>query len=365
MSSRRIKAWHRGGSLLLVVASVAATIGLLEIAIRAWGVSVETVYINRKTIELDANPNLQFRLIPTSTARAEVAYRINALGSRGPETMLAKPPATRTTPDAIEVINLGVPGYNLAQSFEWLQRSGLQYRPDLVIISVCLNDLESIFSYEYGLAARHAKEDDSPDSWTRLRSLALDHSMFAAFLEYRFSLLANRNHRGSKANDTANSPQGRSTVSALAMLAAKRADQSSKLESVFGSFARLWRQNGEIPSLVVLFPGLDYDYAAYPHAVFHELVADAAAHAGLPFLDLLACYSKYPVRDLAVDPVHPNPLGHRVAAHAMLDAIDAEASLLGSDFDLTRIGNCFDYRVEDFPAVRGPRWAFLPLDFRN
>jgi lysophospholipase L1-like esterase len=386
MSDRRASTWRNvASSLLLATGSLVCTLGLLEFATRTFGVSVETVYINRKTIELDPNPRLQYRLKANSVARAEVEYRINSLGFRGPETTLIKPPtasrivvsgdsiafgywvaskdafaqqlatlanATRTTRNEIEVINLGVPGFNLTQDFELLQMRGLQYDPDLVIISVCLNDLESIFSYEYGLTALNAKQRNNPNRWTRLRNLAVDYSMFAAFLEYRFSQLPRRMPRSSAAARSPNDP------GSIGLLAARRADQSKKLLQTFQTFERLLRLNRNIPSLVVLFPGLDYDYSAYPHGVFHKLVADAAAQSGLPFLDILGCYRGYPVRDLAVDPVHPNPLGHRIAAHAILDAIDANSLLPASDFDLNRIGSCSGYRAEDFPMVRGPKWAF-------
>ena len=326
-----------------MLVSTTAMIGLLEITTRAWGLSAETVYINRKTIELDPNPQLQYRLRPNSVADAEVEYRINGHGLRGPETTLVKPSATnrivvsgdsiafgywvaaedafveqladlanatRTTPDAIETVNLGVPGYNLRQNFERLQRGGLRFRPDLVILTVCLNDLETIFSYEYGLTALRVKSGSSRDTWTRLRAFALDHSMFATFLEYRFSLLRSRNVR--EPTDLSNSPTGRSPARDLATFAAKRAAQSAQLEQVFLAFAQLLRVNGNIPSLVVLFPGLDYAFPTYPHTAYHELVANAVRHAGLPFLDLLSCYSHYAVRDLAVDPVHPNPVGRDV-----------------------------------------------------
>ena len=43
-------------------------------------------------------------------------------------------------PDA-EVINLGVSGYNLAQSHRLLLSEGMQYEPDLVVLSFCHNDV--------------------------------------------------------------------------------------------------------------------------------------------------------------------------------------------------------------------------------
>ena len=44
-------------------------------------------------------------------------------------------------------------------------------------------------------------------------------------------------------------------------------------------------------------------------------------------MDLLDCYSAYDFRDLRVDVVHPSPLGHRVAAHAVRDALCARGWL--------------------------------------
>ncbi|MCB9858107.1 MAG: hypothetical protein H6818_20675 [Phycisphaerales bacterium] len=47
-----------------------------------------------------------------------------------------------TLPDA-DVINLGVPGYDLAKSLAFYRRIGRAYQPDLVIVSICQNDIRS------------------------------------------------------------------------------------------------------------------------------------------------------------------------------------------------------------------------------
>ena len=46
----------------------------------------------------------------------------------------------QTTPTT-EVINLGVPGYNLRTELAYFERIGAQYRPDLVVLALCQNDV--------------------------------------------------------------------------------------------------------------------------------------------------------------------------------------------------------------------------------
>lgn len=43
---------------------------------------------------------------------------------------------------SVEIINLGVRGYNLAQEFAYLKEAGLRYKPDLVAFCTTFNDVE-------------------------------------------------------------------------------------------------------------------------------------------------------------------------------------------------------------------------------
>lgn len=43
--------------------------------------------------------------------------------------------------DSVEVINLGVAAYGLAQEIAYLRREGFLYNPDMVILALCLNDI--------------------------------------------------------------------------------------------------------------------------------------------------------------------------------------------------------------------------------
>jgi hypothetical protein len=67
-------------------------------------------------------------------------------------------------------------------------------------------------------------------------------------------------------------------------------------------------------------------------------------------VDILDCYSAYEFRDLRVDVVHPSPMGHRVAAHAIRDALCARGWLCAG---VPAGPSCTAYRKSEFPTVRG------------
>jgi hypothetical protein len=162
---------------------------VLELIFRLAGVSVGTVQINRETVRRSTNPRLLFELRPGGVAHAEVEYRVNSQGLRGPETTVDKPGGVRrlavlgdsvafgywvaerdgfprqlegllqgrTGGERVEVLDFGVPGYNLDQEIETLRAKALEFAPDVVVVAFCLNDLEGLFSYELGLVQDRAE----------------------------------------------------------------------------------------------------------------------------------------------------------------------------------------------------------------
>lgn len=357
------------GSLALLLASVAATLLVLELGFRLAGVGVGTVQINRATVRRTDNPRLGFELRPGGSVRAEVAYRINGLGLRGPETTVEKPPGVRRVAvlgdsiafgywvaeaDAfaaqlqallgeasppgtrVEVLNFGVPGYNLDQETETLRSKALAFSPDAVVVALCLNDLEGLFSYELGLVQDRATRRRSVLG--RLREALLSRSLLFSWIEYRLSEREAR-RRFARARNPLDGP----------LYAEAIEQQKTALRARFDVLHALLRPRG-IPGLVVVFPVLGGRFERYPHRELHHAVLEAAEGAGLAALDLLDCYSSYDFRDLRVDVVHPSPLGHRVAAHAARDALCAH----GWPCEGRPAGPpCTAYRAEAFPRVRG------------
>lgn len=95
------------------------------------------------------------------------AFRVNRQGLRGPETPIARRPDRRRVvilgdsfawghgvgpggafaemlaemiPN-LEVVNLGVPGFNLDSERRFFERVGTQYAPDVVLVALCQNDI--------------------------------------------------------------------------------------------------------------------------------------------------------------------------------------------------------------------------------
>jgi len=358
---------HLAGSIALAAASVLVVLLVLEAAFRLGGVSVGTVQINRETVRRSRDPRLRFELRPGSSVEAEVGYRINALGLRGAATTVEKPAGVKRVAvlgdsiafgywvdekdafprqleamlkggeERIEVLDFGVPGYNLDQEIETLRAKALAFSPDVVVVAFCLNDLEDIFSYELGLV-----QDRSERTRTllgRAREALLRRSLLFSWIEYRFSELEAR-RKFVRARNPMDGPIYAEVVSR----------QEQALDGKFAVLRALLAAHG-IPGLVVVFPVMGSRFDRYPHGALHRAVVSAAERNGLGALDLLDCYSAYDFRALRVDVVHPSPLGHRVAAHAIRDALCARGWACPGGAPAGP--SCRDYRPEDFTKVRG------------
>jgi lysophospholipase L1-like esterase len=356
-------------SLALAAASAALSLLVLEIAFRVARVPVGTVQINRATVRRSDNPRLRFELRPGGVAQAEVEYRVNLLGLRGPETTLEKPAgvrrvavlgdsiafgywvsdeqgfarqletllnAERGSSGRVEVLNFGVPGYNLEQEIEALRSKALAFSPDLVVVMFCLNDLESLFSYELGLVQE--RTDRRRTLPGQVREWLVARSRLFSWVEYRLTELEARRHFV-KAKNPIEGP----------LYAAAVSQQKQALQGQLAVLRSLLASHG-IPGLVVLVPVLGDRFERYPHRELHRAVVEAAEAESLVAADLLDCFSAYEFRDLRIDVVHPSPLGHRVAAHAVRDALCTRGWLC----DAVPPGpSCRDYRPSGFESLRG------------
>ena len=350
--------------LVLVAASVLATGLALEVVFRLLDVHVGTVQINRATIERTTNPRLLFELRPGASIQAEVHYSINSLGMRGPEVAEEKPGGiTRVAvigdsiafgywveeqdafprqleamlggPRRAQVLNFGVPGYDLEQYVETVRARALAFAPDVVVVAFCLNDLEGLTSYEYGLTVDRAARRRSFLGATYERLLS--HSRLLSWIEYRMSGLEARRiyvrarEKGPLYDET---PE----------------QQVPRLEAEFTALETLLKPRG-IPGLVAVFPVFGKRFDRYSHRDLHRAVVGAAEAAGLAAVDLLDCFSAYDFRDVRVDLIHPSPLGHRIAAHAIRDALCSRGLACAAAPELDK--TCRDYDPTAFPRVRG------------
>jgi lysophospholipase L1-like esterase len=352
----------------LVLSSLVVGLALLEAGFRVAHVSVGTVQINRRTVRASENTRIAFELRPGSVAHAEVEYRINDQGMRNPEVAQEKPPGVRRVAvigdsiafgywvsegDAfprqlekllnesgvrdVEVLNFGVPGYNLDQEIETLKTKVLDFQPDVVVDALCLNDLEDVFSYEYGLTVRRGERSQS--FLGRASEFLLEHSVLFSWIEYRRAEAAARRDFARMKNPLKGGLYQETLERQRAKLDARFAEMNSLLAP------------RKIPAVVAVFPVFGNRFANYPHEDLHQAVVRSATAAGLIGVDLLDCFKPYEFWDVRVDVIHPSPLGHRIAAHGVRDALckgifTCTSTPLG-------VAGCTGYKKEDFPVVRG------------
>ena len=209
-----------------------------------------------------------------------------------------------------EVINTGVIGYNTIQERARLERVGLQFQPDVVVLTFVVNDLLDTFSifdhqYEPGGALAPLKK------WLRRNSRL-----------YRFYQNVSWRLEGELRRDP-NQPEP-----------PRDRERVLEREAEIGRIARISRDSGA-RFLLVLYPDnlanlVSPDASGRQVTVRDELVGFAARN-GFPTRDLTEALGD--VRDprarvmrLREDP-HPSPAGHRAIADALLSSLQ-EAGLL-------------------------------------
>lgn len=350
-------------SLGLSLGAVLAFLLAAEGVTRLSGVSVGTVQINRGVVRMSADPKLGFELRPKSAVAAEVEYRINDQGFRGPSPGPKRAGVSRiavfgdsivfgywvSEKDAfpaqlgelmgprVETLNLGVPGYNLDQEIENLRARLEPLQPDVVVFGFCLNDLEGLLSFEYGLTQARKEARSGP---RRALESLLSFSRFAAWIEYR---LTERDARAAFA--AARNPIGGE------LYAATPADLDAHLDASFRALSAIVAPRG-IRAAVAIFPILGNRFENYPYKALHAQISAAAGRAGITAIDLLPCFESYSFRDVRVDVVHPNPMGHRIAAHGA--ALGLQPLLFpGEPLPAALQRSCGTYRADEFASVRG------------
>lgn len=223
-----------------------------------------------------------------------------------------------------EVLNFGVGGYNTRQELEWYRMRARSFEPDLVVIGFVLNDAAPSADQLAGVAKlRRRKLRAAADSGGPSRT---PRELDGPPLPLRSALLALLRERVSKLFETRQ-------VRRHPYLVRNFADPETwgAVRRSFASFAELSERDG-VPIVVVIFPHFT-DFENYAFAPIHAKVAAAARRSGLEVLDLLPHFREFDAERLrlsATDTVHPNALGHELAAQWIHEFIEQRGLLAGA-----------------------------------
>lgn len=315
-----------------------------------------------------------------------VTYTINALGIRDREDMTAEKPAgTRRVTflgdsvafglevdleetlvkqverllgqftgqaGPVECLNLGVSGYSPLQEVALLEKKGLGFSPDLVVICYNLNDPMD-FSGELGYFFRREAQGRLIRFGGYRTGYWLGRSRFLGWISYRveklLALQETRSHleevvqgarrerveevlggAGRKAGMRSAPPpaepaSGLATDKTWEWVTAAHRNRES-WTGVRAAFIRLGTisQVQDIPVLLAILP-VFVDEQPYPFADVHRFVAAEARYSGLAVIDLQPGLEE-PLSALSFDSLHPHPKGHRALAERLAPEV---ARLLG------------------------------------
>jgi len=202
-----------------------------------------------------------------------------------------------TEQPAVEVINYGVPRYSTSHEVAVVERA-IKAGADLIVLQITLNDPEIKPYRPTGLLV------DETTGNVAVTNPILRHWRSLGYVVTRFK----------------NTATHREYVRYFFKLFEGKKTWRHFTDSLNGIVKRC--ADAGVPLVATVFPlfghPVNKDYPFYP---LHEKVAGALQERGVSSLDIAEHYRNMPLDRLQVIPIadrHPNEIGHRIAAEAML-----------------------------------------------
>ncbi|MBU1042784.1 MAG: SGNH/GDSL hydrolase family protein [Candidatus Omnitrophica bacterium] len=214
---------------------------------------------------------------------------------------------------AYDVMNLGIPGYNIVSEVELLKVFGIKYKPDIVILNFFWNDSD-LYPYTYYDFFWDRDGTPAQKRWTQRYYSSTYLNLKRYFLRsHLFSLLLSALD---KIKDTNNFELGKYKN--------RRIDNDSSLLDKKIAELNTLAIKHNFKLLICLHPVFDYD-TAKAHSNYKKL-KDIARQLNIAFIDLLPFY----IRESAdprifienpKDTFHPNTKGHELIARILAEKL--------------------------------------------
>ena len=343
----------RAEKVTLAVLVLLVPITALELSLRPFA-----PMLSKTTSLFVRDDTLGWRMLPNmEDSWGDVVVRTNNRGLRGPDVAYEKPPGTRRIlylgdsvtfgymveryPDTypfvvgsliadstgieVETVNAGVGGYSPWQQYLYLEREGIKYDPDIVVLSFVLNDVTEKFRLvEYGGSDESNQLQHSYYSW-------IDRFLARSGLAYQVQNIT----RKVKARRLLGEDLRLGAVKQQALDVEKlitHPDQENvqlawriTLENV-AKIADLCAER-DIAFLLVAFPFRVQVYDGPEMSAPQEPLVSWAEDLGVAHLDLLPILDEHRVLDrihpeeMFLDEDHLTVRGHKLCARAIADRI--------------------------------------------
>ncbi|WCL49715.1 SGNH/GDSL hydrolase family protein [Leptospira sp. GIMC2001] len=306
---------------------------LLEIGISALNLAPKLMPLNLSSFRFSQNPKIGYELIPHYTGEKNQGlldfsgYYVdisNSNGFRDIERPIERNPGKQRVVvlgDSIvqgyfvknyqdrfvnilenkfpnsEFINMGVSGYNSLQEVEMFREKGLTYKPDLLILSYCLNDDESVNKWVYPNLKYLHKNKNEIDISTFDSGVPI-WAKSGLYRLLRYKIFAKQQRHEEEENKF--------------MTMVETEDDS------LSELVQMAKEN-KFQIAIVIFPVFD-DLLNYQYLDKHKRIREIANKHSIINLDLLphfqSCQNQIK-KPLFEDFYHPNVEGHKCAADAI------------------------------------------------
>jgi len=340
------------------MASLVFALAVAEMGLRALGFRGEQEWTLKEAMFVD-DDILDYRLRPDSAARAgTVVYKLNGFGFRDLDRSQTEAKAgcrllvvgdsvafgykvvfdaifsrrleallSAKLGDDLRVFNVAIPGLNTLQESRLLMQEAHRFEPDAIVLAFVLNDAEAGVSYRQSYKSAGEKNCrinllDLPVPCS-LKS-GLKNSALLYLVKERLDYLVWRMGIGDS-DDVFNSMKS----DYFTKLYNDRSNWENHVARGLKSIAE-YSKRRNIPAILVVFPVM-FEFGQYKWTWIHQKVAAEAGRLGFHVVDLLDAYRRYPVNQVRLergDFIHPNALGHQLAAAAVTNYFVSSPDIL-------------------------------------
>lgn len=342
-------------NLGLVILAVTSTLAGAEIYLRLFGYNEFKMLKNGRELFIrpSSNPEVKYELTPDSRGYIwGTDVTINSQGYRGKIgnpgkfkgfraiaigdsiTFGNRLPVESTysyqldeslnkSSSAYEILNFGISGYDILQDVSLVEHKAVQYHPDLIILGYCHNDL--------GIVSLNLKYIERAQ---KFQSSLIFHSRIARFilrsvekirsgswlLHKNKPKIFKKDYKGKIspiAEDERLLRQLMQTCPAVYPVSwYKDESRVGRLRYSFERLAALAKKEN-FSVVIVIFPWLIDNSREYPFREPHKIVTYEAQRVGFDVLEIVDDFMSIGIEKIKIkkyDVVHPNAIGHKIAA---------------------------------------------------
>ena len=225
--------------------------------------------------------------------------------------------ALKSSEEQIEVINFGIDGYSSIQEYELLKQKVYAFEPNMIIIQFFLNDLVHSprpLRYFVNESEEYKSREKMISASLSVKCKLKNYFKNTNFIKYsktinliKNAFLRNEDYFHSISRNNC---------------------YWERINYAYKGILEITEENN-MTLFVVVYPALE-NFQDYQFIDIHKKIGNILDENNIEYIDLLLEFSKYPASQLRIKPedtIHPNELGHKIAAEAIYQKLVEDEAL--------------------------------------